>query len=54
MKDSEIEFAYQYIEDTGMLSDVPELLQRYFDYEAYARDLFLDGYSQYEGHVFID
>jgi antirestriction protein len=29
-------------------------LQRYFDYEAYARDLFLDGYSQYEGHVFMD
>ena len=46
MKDPETEFAYQYIEDTGMLSDVPELLQRYFDYEAYARDLFLDGYSQ--------
>lgn len=54
MKDPETEFAYQYIEDTGMLSDVPELLQRYFDYEAYARDLFLDGYSQYEGHVFMD
>jgi antirestriction protein len=27
MKDPETEFAYQYIEDTGMLSDVPELLQ---------------------------
>lgn len=23
-------------------------------YEAFARDLFLDGYSEYEGHVFID
>jgi antirestriction protein len=45
MKDAEIEFAYQYIEDTGMLSDVPESLERYFDYKAFARDLFLEGYS---------
>jgi antirestriction protein len=52
MKDPEIEFAYQYIEDTGMLSDVPELLQRYFDYEAFGKDLFLDGYTEFEGHVF--
>ena len=54
IKDPELEFTYQYIEDTGMLSDVPELLQRYFDYEAFARDLFLEGYSEYDGHVFAD
>jgi antirestriction protein len=54
IKDPELEFIYQYIEDTGMLSDVPELLQRYFDYEAFARDLFLEGYSEYDGHVFAD
>jgi antirestriction protein len=35
-----------------MLSDVPETLQRYFDYHAFARDLFMDGYTQLEGHVF--
>ena len=52
MKNPEIEFAYQYIEDTGMLSDMPDTLQRYFDYEAFARDLFMDGYTELEGHVF--
>lgn len=54
MKDAKIEFAYQYIEDTGMLSDVPEILERYFDYEAYAKDLFLEGYTEYDGHIFLD
>jgi antirestriction protein len=57
MKDPEtaavaVEFAYQYIEDTAMLSEVAETLQRYFDYDAFARDLFMDGYTQLEGHVF--
>lgn len=54
MKDAKIEYAYQYVEDTGMLSGVPVTLERYFDYEAFARDLFLDGYSEYEGHIFAD
>ena len=37
-----------------MLSGVPEILERYFDYEAFGRDLFLEGYSEYNGHVFMD
>lgn len=36
--------AMQYIEETGLLNDIPEHLQNYFDYEAYGRDL------SYEGH----
>lgn len=36
--------AYQYIEETGLLNDVPEHLRNYFDYEAYGRDM------SYEGH----
>lgn len=52
--DATVEYAYQYVEDTGMLSNVPSNLERYFDYEAFARDLFMDGYSEYDGHVFID
>ncbi len=52
IKGAKIEFAYQYIEDTGMLSDVPEILERYFDYAVYSRDLFLEGYS--DGHIFLD
>ncbi|GLU54936.1 antirestriction protein ArdA [Dyadobacter frigoris] len=54
MKGPELEFIYQYIEESGMLADAPKLLKRYFDYKSFAKDLFLDGYSQYEGHVFRD
>ncbi|PSL23643.1 antirestriction protein ArdA [Dyadobacter jiangsuensis] len=53
-KDATLEYTYQYVEDTGLLSGVPQALERYFDYEAFAKDLFLDGYSEYEGHIFID
>lgn len=48
------EFAYYLIEETGLLSGIPETLTRYFDYEAYGKDLFLYGYSEYDGHVFLD
>lgn len=54
MKDAKLEYSYQYVDDTGMLSGVPAALERYFDYEAFARDLFLDGHSEYDGHIFID
>lgn len=35
--------AYEYVEETGMLDKVPEALERYFDYEAFGRDLDLNG-----------
>lgn len=54
MKDAKKEFTYQYVEDTGLLSGVPKTLERYFDYEAYSRDLFLEGYTEYDGHIFLD
>jgi antirestriction protein len=54
MKDPKTEFACQYIEDTGLLCGVPELLERYFDYEAFGRDMFLESYTELEGHVFLD
>ena len=38
--------------DTGLLADVPETVALYFDYEAYARDLFLDSFTFIDGHVF--
>lgn len=50
----QLEFAYQYVEDTGILSGASPILESYFDYEAFSRDLFLDGYSEIEGHVFLD
>lgn len=54
MKDAKTEFTYQYIEDTGLLSGVPEILERYFDYETYTKDLFLEGYTEHDGHIFLD
>lgn len=50
---SEEEFAEELIEEMGLLSNVDELLSRYFDYEAFARDLFMSDYYMTEnGYVF--
>ncbi|ENQ2791496.1 TPA: antirestriction protein ArdA, partial [Klebsiella pneumoniae] len=50
--ESEEDFAYGFVEDHGLLNEVPESLRVYFDYEAYARDLFSSGYVFHEGFVF--
>jgi len=50
--DSEQAFAEQYIDDAGVLSDMPTHLQCYFDYEAFARDLFCGDYWFDGGFVF--
>ena len=50
--ESEEDFAYAFVEDNGLLNEVPESLRVYFDYEAYARDLFSSGYVFHEGYVF--
>ncbi|EGE3111591.1 antirestriction protein ArdA [Shigella sonnei] len=50
--DSEEAFAVEFASDTGLLADVPETVALYFDYEAYARDLFLDSFTFIDGHVF--
>jgi len=54
MTDPELEYAYEYVDQTGLLSEVSPTVQRYFDYEAFAKDLFMDGYTQIDGHVFSD
>lgn len=41
--DSAEDYAAEYVEDTGMLNEVPESLRCYFDMEAFARDLQLGG-----------
>lgn len=52
--ETKLDFVYEIVESSGMLDDVPEVLKRYFDYEAYGRDLFCDGYSLVDGFVFSD
>jgi antirestriction protein len=39
--ESELDYAETFVEETGMLSEMPENLRYYFDYEKYARDLFI-------------
>ena len=55
--DSEKDFAEDLMETTGDINLIPECYQYYFDYEAYARDLFIDDYwsaksSNYTIYVF--
>lgn len=49
------EVAYQVIEETGLLNGAPELAQRYFDYEAFGRDLEIEGdfYKTESGYIEI-
>ena len=35
--------AYQVVNDCGLLDGVPETIKRYFDYEAYGRDIDIEG-----------
>lgn len=49
--ESDNALAEDFIESTGMLADVPETIQRYFDIGAFARDLMLD-YSASSGFYF--
>jgi antirestriction protein len=38
-----LEYAESYLEDTGLLGQIPENLRYYFDTESFARDLVLNG-----------
>ncbi len=52
--DSKQSFAENLAEDMGLLDGMPENLQSYFDWDAWTRDLFLDGYTFADGQVFSD
>lgn len=43
--DSEEEYAEQLVEELGYLEQLPEHLRNYFDYEAFARDIFITDYT---------
>lgn len=48
---SDLDFAYDFIDSTGMLHGVPESIQNYFDYDKFSRDLTFD-YVENNGHYF--
>ena len=51
--DSEVDYVQQYVDDTGMLDGVPETFRAYFDYDAFARDVFINDMAFGDkGHVF--
>lgn len=41
--------AYEIVEEQGLLESMPESLRSYFDYEAYGRDLEIEGSFYYMG-----
>jgi len=49
--DSEEDFAEFFVEECGYLDQMPKHLRNYFDFEAFARDLFFDFVFE-NGHVF--
>lgn len=54
--DSVVDYAYQLVEDIGMLQGVDEIVASYFDYAAFARDMELGGdisVIKLDGKVYI-
>ena len=49
--ESERAYAEQLFDEL-YLHEIPEHLQSYIDYEAFARELFMDGYDYVDGYVF--
>lgn len=49
--DSEIDVAYHFVEEFGLLDEVSKTVAQYFDYESYGRDLSYDLYN-YSGYYF--
>lgn len=52
--DPKLAFVEDLVDETGLLEDMPEHLRGYFDYEAYARDLFLGDHTEVDGYIFAD
>lgn len=50
-KDEE-DFAYELLEETGDIESMPKHLRYYFDYEKFARDLFMSDFFMIDGYVF--
>ena len=50
--DTELDFTYHYIEYCGYLSNVPDTVANYFDYEKFNRDLFMSDFTHQNGFVF--
>lgn len=52
--ESESDFAWHIVEESGFLRDCPDELVAFFDHKAYARDLFCGSYIFADGAVFAN
>lgn len=52
--DSMEDVAYQVVEESGLLNGVPEKVARYFNYEAYGRDLEIEGTFYQINNAYIE
>lgn len=53
---SESDWAAEFLDDTGQLSEVPENLRNYIDFEAYARDARIGGnivFARHDGELWV-
>jgi antirestriction protein len=50
--DSDREFAEHLVDDTMMLTNIPQVVARYFDYDSYARDLLHGDYWTTDNHYY--
>lgn len=56
LANSEREWAEQWLEDTGQLSELPDWAANYFDFDAYARDARLSGdvtFVRHDGELWV-
>lgn len=54
--DNESDWAYQFLDDTGQLSELPDWAQNYFDFESYARDARIGGdvvFVRHDGELWV-
>ena len=49
-----IDVAYELVEECYFTKDTPDIFTRYFDYEAFARDLGFDGYCETSYGVIVE
>ena len=47
------EFTYDMVQEQYFSKGTPEIFQRYFDYEAFARDLSFEGYHEVNDGVLV-
>lgn len=51
---SDEEIGRYYAEESGLLNDIPENIEMYFNYSDYGRDLAINSFSEHDGYYFYN